>query len=62
MNFNNFNDGYQNYNQDYQNNNTNNQNNGTSNGFLQGVPENTRQAIINLLLLFLVLFFFMQFN
>ena len=64
MNFNNFNNGYQNYNQDsyYNNQNNTNRQDGSSNGFLQGVPEDTRQAIINLMLLFLVLFFFLQFN
>ena len=64
MNFNNFNTGYQDYNNNnyYNNQNTNSNSQGGSNGFLQGVPEDTRQAIINLMLLFLVLFFFLQFN
>ena len=66
MNFNNFNTGYQDYNNNndnyYNNHNTNSNSQGGSNGFLQGVPEDTRQAIINLMLLFLVLFFFLQFN
>ena len=63
MNFSNFNNGNQ-YNdyQDYnQNNSYQNNNQGQSNGFLQGVPENTRQAIINLMLLFAIVLFFLQF-
>ena len=62
MNFNNFNSdnqysNYQGYNQE---NTYNNQE--RSNTFLQGVPENTRQAIIQLLLLFFVLLFFGKLN
>ena len=63
MNFNNFGNQYSNY-QDYnQENNYSNQQNdqGGSNGFLQGVPENTRQAIINLMLLFFIVLFSLQF-
>ena len=66
MSFNNFNNGNQySENQDYnQENNYNYQNNNDqrgSNGFLQGIPENTRQAIIQLLFLFLILLFSLQF-
>ena len=49
MNFNNgnqFNSGYQDYYQDNSYNNQSNNNQDSTNGFLQGVPENTRQAII----------------
>ena len=64
MNFNNFSGGnqysdYQDYNQE--NNNYQNNNQGSSNGFLQGVPENTRQAIINLMFLFLIVLFSLNF-
>ena len=65
INFNNFNNGNQySENQDYnQDNNYNYQNNNQnrSNQFLQGVPENTRQAIIQLLFLFLILLLSLQF-
>jgi E3 ubiquitin-protein ligase RNF5 len=66
MNFNNmgnqFNSDYQDYTQQ---NNYNSQNNNNyqegRNGFLQGVPENTKQAIINLMiLLFFLLLFLIQ--
>ena len=64
MNFNNgnqFNSGYQDYYQDNSYNNQSNNNQDSTNGFLQGVPENTRQAIINLMMLLFVLMFFLQF-
>ena len=56
MNFNNNNSQYQNEN--YNNYSNNNQ---RRSDFLEGVPENTKQAIINLMLLILVVFFFLQF-
>ena len=55
MNFNNNNQYENNY-----NNNSNNTNQRQSE-FLQGVPENTKQAIINLMFLMLFLIFFLQF-
>ena len=64
MNYNNmgsqFNSDYQDYSHQ---NNYNNQNNNNyqegGNGFLQGVPENTKQAIINLIILLVFLLFFL---
>ena len=53
-----------NFNNQYetQNNNNNNYNNNQRQSeFLQGVPENTKQAIINLMFLMLFVFFFLQF-
>ena len=55
MNFNNNNNQYEN---DYNNSTNNNQ---RQSEFLQGVPENTKQAIINLMFLMLFVFFFLQF-
>ena len=39
----------------------NNANNNSQNEFLQGVPENTKQAIINLMFLMIFILFFLQF-
>ena len=59
MNFGNqFNPGYQDYNQQSNYNNQNNNYQEGTNGFLQGVPENTRQAIINLIILLIFVFLF----
>ena len=55
MNFNNNNQ----YETDY--NNNNNYNNQRQSEFLQGVPENTKQAIINLMFLMIFVLFFLQF-
>ena len=44
-----------------QNNNNNYNNNQRQSEFLQGVPENTKQAIINLMFLMLFVLFFLQF-
>ena len=52
----NFNNQYEN-----QNNNNNNYNNQRQSEFLQGVPENTKQAIINLMYLMIFVLFFLQF-
>ena len=58
MNFNNFNQQNNNnsYNSQANNNNTSNQS-----GFLDGVPENTKQAVKQLLILFFMLLFYSQF-
>ena len=53
MNFNN--------NNQYENEYNNDNNNQRQSEFLQGVPENTKQAIINLMFLMLFVFFFLQF-
>ena len=62
MNFNNFNQYQENNNYSY-NNNASQGNNNTSNqsGFLDGVPENTKQAVKHLLILFFMLLFYTQF-
>ena len=59
MNFGNNNRYETEYNNNYSNNNTNT--NQRQSEFLQGVPENTKQAIINLMLLMFFVLFFMQF-
>ena len=51
-----------NFNNQYENqNNNNNYNNQRQSEFLQGVPENTKQAIINLMFLMIFILFFLQF-